>query len=234
MTYARKSFALSLAFHALMGSLAFWVLSRTTPPAETTKIPLKIMSFQPVEQRIAVPLPPMVSSPKAQRSAERVPALPPVRPSTSPSTLKPSAQSPAPAVAPTPVSAPSTPAALPKPSDVVQSAPAVPTAQAPQAKPDNTVEKRAFLSSLRSAIQSNLRYPSSARRRGMEGEVGVRFSLNGNGTLGAITILSGEAVFHNAVKAAVASASGIDIPKNLVSSMPMEIDLILEFRLKNG
>lgn len=233
MTTARKSFALSLAFHALMGSLAFWVLSQTTPPAQPLRVAFKIMSFQPAEPRIAVALPPTASSRPIPQPAPRTPASSPLQPSPKPSPLKPSVQSPA---ASAPVAVPASPPAVPLPQTSALSrsvAPAVPSVQVPQAKPDNTSEKRAFLASLRSAIQNNLRYPSSARRRGMEGEVGVRFSLNGNGTLGGITILSGEAVFHNAVKAAVASASGIDIPKNLEGSMPMEIDLTLEFRLKN-
>ena len=68
----------------------------------------------------------------------------------------------------------------------------------------------------------------------MEGEVGVRFTLSDNGSISSINILSGDAIFHNAAKAAVASASGISVPKNLADSLPIDIDLTLEFTLKAG
>lgn len=100
-------------------------------------------------------------------------------------------------------------------------------------KPNKTSEKRHFLASLRSSIQNNLHYPPAARRRGMQGEIAVRFILNKNGSIGRINILGGESIFHNAAKAAVASASGTTIPKNLTDSLPLEIDLTLEFTLKS-
>lgn len=134
---------------------------------------------------------------------------------------------PAPAITPPPVV--STPPTL---QHTVQTLPA-PIAVASKPKIDIASEKRAFFSTLRSNIQRNLRYPSAARRRGMEGEVGVRFTLNDDGTIGSISVQSGESIFHNAAKAAVASASGIDVPKNLTESLPMEIDLMLEFKLKS-
>lgn len=40
MTTARKSFFLSLTFHALMGSLAFWILTQLATPPKLMKIPM--------------------------------------------------------------------------------------------------------------------------------------------------------------------------------------------------
>lgn len=102
-----------------------------------------------------------------------------------------------------------------------------------QPKSDLTAEKKSFFASLRTTIQNHLRYPIAARRRGMEGDIAVRFSLANDGTIHSISVQRGETIFHNAAKTAVASASGIDVPKNLSDALPMEIELTLEFKL-NG
>ncbi|MBV5334504.1 MAG: TonB family protein [Sulfuricurvum sp.] len=67
----------------------------------------------------------------------------------------------------------------------------------------------------------------------MEGEVGVRFTLSSNGNINGISVQRGDGIFHNAAIAAVNAASGIDIPKNLIDSLPMDIDLTLEFNLNS-
>lgn len=232
MTTARKSFLVSLAFHALMGSLAFVVLTQMRTPPPMVKIPFQHMMLVSLSHSKPAPEQPQISKP--------IPVLTPHSPAIKPMTTQPitpkittqSVQTlptpiPAPAITPPPVV--STPPTL---QHTVQTLPA-PIAVASKPKIDIASEKRAFFSTLRSNIQRNLRYPSAARRRGMEGEVGVRFTLNDDGTIGSISVQSGESIFHNAAKAAVASASGIDVPKNLTESLPMEIDLMLEFKLKS-
>lgn len=231
MTSARKSFLLSLTFHSLMGSLAFFVLSQmhTSPPM--VKIPLQrimLVSLSDAESaqkehEISIPL-------SETETITPSPIQQPILP------LK--------ALTATPVASYSTPNNI-SPAAPVVSAPTVTqyttqnsiSAEAVQTPPkqkiDLAAEKKAFFTTLRSTIQNHLRYPSSARRRGMEGEVGVRFSLADDGTINAITIRHGEEIFHNAVKTAVASASGINVPKNLTNALPMEIELILEFKLNS-
>lgn len=233
MTHARKSFALSLAFHALMGSLAFWVFTHTHQPPRIERIPFKIMSFQPSEQRVAVPIPPTVPTP----------VKPPLPPEEVPTPLQ-SVSKPMAEHAPAPVSKsqsepevhavqPAVPASVSKPlqAPIPAAAPAPVTAPKLETKPDSSAAKKAFFSSLRSTIQNHLRYPTAARRRGMEGEVGVRFTLSANGEINAVSVQRGEGIFHNTALAAVNAASGIDIPKNLMESLPMEIELTLEFKL---
>jgi protein TonB len=102
-----------------------------------------------------------------------------------------------------------------------------------QPKSDFTAEKKSFFASLRTTIQHHLHYPTAARRRGMEGDIAVKFSLANDGTIHSISVQHGEAIFHNAAKTAVAAASGIDVPLTLTDSLPMEIELTLEFKL-NG
>jgi periplasmic protein TonB len=234
MTTARKSFALSLAFHTLMGSLAFLILSQTNQPPKISRIPFKIMSLSPAEHRMAIPIPETTPVPIAQPLTKVVPtptqpiAKPLIAPTVSP---QPIAVQPAPIQ--TTVQAPPAPKTVAPPQFVIAATAAPAAAPKPDIKPDNTSEKRAFLASLRSTIQHNLRYPSAARRRGMEGEVSVRFTLLAGGNIGDISILSGETIFHTAAKAAVASASGMTLPKSLTDEVPMEINLGLEFKLKS-
>lgn len=233
MTAARKSFALSLAFHALMGSLAFLVLTRMDQPPSISRIPFKIMSLPPAKHRISIPLPETASAPAVQPPAKVVPTPTPLNKPLMTPTVAPQPVT----VQPAPIqTAPQIPPALKTvatPQPVVAVAPAPAAAPKPEIKPDNSSEKRSLLASLRSTIQNNLRYPSAARRRGMEGEVSVRFTLLSGGAIGSVSILSGESIFHNAAKAAVESASGIAIPKNLTDDLPMEINLGLEFNLNN-
>lgn len=233
MTAARKSFLFSLVFHAFMGSLAFIALLQMRTPPSMVKIPLQHITLVSLSDSAPIPKTEQVVSPKPA-------IIPPMpikslesksTPSAKAQNLKPTPIQTAPRQTLSPVQTVSAP---PSSQPSVQNAPAAEAVQAP-AKPkiDIAAEKRAFFSSLRSTIQSHLRYPSAARRRGMEGEVGVRFSLAHNGTINAISIQHGEEIFHNAVKTAVASASGINVPKNLVDALPMEIDLVLEFKLNS-
>lgn len=234
MTTARKSFALSLAFHTMMGSLAFLVLTQMDQPPKISRIPFKIMSLSPAEHRIAIPVPKTDPIAPAEPVAKVVPTpkQPITKPLTPPTVAPQSvAVQPAPIQAPAPTVIAPAPKAITSPQPVVVAAPIA--APKPEIKPDNGSEKRVLLASLRSTIQNNLRYPSAARRRGMEGDVGVRFTLGNDGTINAITVQRGDAIFHNAAKTAVASASGINVPKNLTDALPMEIELTLEFKLNS-
>lgn len=224
MTTARKSFLLSLTFHALMGSLAFGVLTQLTTPPKLVKIPMHHVSLISLSK----PSPPPKLQPLQPPLAETIKPL--VKEPQKPLLQKQS-------VAKEPIAAPI------QSSVLSQVTPTTPLAQAIIApapppvkvspKPDLTAAKRSFFASLRTTIQNHLRYPSAARRRGMEGEIDVRFTLANDGTINTISVQRGEAIFHNAVKTAVSSASGIDVPKNLVDSLPMEIELTLEFKLNS-
>lgn len=234
MTTARKSFALSLAFHTLMGSLAFLVLSQMNEPPKISRIPFKIMSLSPAEHRISIPLPETAPTPPAEPVAKVVPT--PEQPITkplTPPTVAPQSVTvqPAPPQASAPTAIAPVPKAISTPQPVVVTTPiAIPKAET---KPDISAAKKAFFNSLRNTIQNHLRYPSAARRRGMEGEVGIRFTLLSNGNINAVSIQRGEGIFHSAALAAVNAASGVDIPKNLIESLPLEIELTLEFKLNS-
>lgn len=232
MTAARKSLLLSLMFHTLMGSLAFVVLVQMRTPPPMVKIPIKPMILvslshskpMPKHPQIAKPVPVLIPQPPILKPMTAQPMIPKTTTKSVQTLAIPIA---APVITPIPVV--STP---PTVQHTVQTLPA-PIAVASKPKIDFTSEKRAFFSSLRSTIQRNLRYPSAARRRGMEGEVSVHFTLSSNGEINGISVQQGDGIFHNAAIAAVNAASGIDIPKNLTDTLPMEIELTLEFKL-NG
>lgn len=235
MTTARKSFLFSLMFHALMGSLAFMVLVQMRTPPPMLKIQLQHMTL--------VSLSDSKPMPKRAEISEPTPAITPPQPTP----IKPLVTQPivttkainsqpitpvqiAPSTVSTQISVPSTSQAV---QHNAQTAPAADVAPPPRAKANTTSELQSFKASLRTKIKQNLRYPSAARRRGLEGEVSVRFTVFGDGSIHDISVQQGEGIFHNAAKAAVASSSGIDIPKSLTEALPMEMDLTLEFKLNS-
>lgn len=235
MNTAQKSFILSLIFHSMMGALAFGVLTQMSTPPPMLKISIEKMTLVSLSEHPAsvkphtlqTSSPQTLKPPQPQRHFSQKQTLAtPTTPITAPSSTK-TVVAVSPAIASetpsrsTAIVAPKTPIAPPQPPIHAQP------------KSDVTAEKKSFFASLRTTIQHHLHYPTAARRRGMEGDIAVRFSLANDGTIHSISVQHGEAIFHNAAKTAVAAASGIDVPTNLTDSLPMEIELTLEFKL-NG
>ncbi|MDP1784430.1 MAG: TonB family protein [Sulfuricurvum sp.] len=237
MNTTQKSFILSLIFHAMMGALAFFVLTRISTPPPMLKIPINKMMLvsltklpDSVKQHTRqTSSPQILKSPRPQLQKplpQKETLVPPATPIIAPSSTKT-------VVAVSAVITSETPphsATIVAPQSYITPTPSPIKAQP---KIDLSAEKKSFFASLRTTIQNHLRYPTAARRRGVEGDIAVRFSLANDGTINSISIQHGEAVFHNAAKTAVAAAFGIYVPKNLADSLPMEIELTLEFKL-NG
>ena len=232
MTATKKAFTLSLSFHTLMALSALLVLSRSelSDHAPLDSKPMMLMvSLQSVAQTSAQMPSPAEPAP-TESLAKPVPATPVQRvpqqqtksETSSPVAPLPSAALPKTAVAP--LTIPTAAAVLPAKT------------QAPVEEPkaDRSAEKSVFYASLRSRIQQHLRYPPAARRRGMEGNVAVRFLLDSGGAIRDISVLRGEAMFHTAATLAVTSASGVKIPETLKNDFPNTIELTLEFRLKGN
>jgi protein TonB len=235
MNTTRKSFMLSLIFHSMMGALAFFMLTRMSTPPPMLKISIEKMTLVSLSERPASvkshTLQP--SSPQILKQPQPQPQQPlpqkqilstPITPITAPSSIKT-------VVAVSPALTSETPSR--SSAIVVAHATPAPPPMHAQPKSDFTAEKKSFFASLRTTIQHHLHYPTAARRRGMEGDIAVKFSLANDGTIHSISVQHGEAIFHNAAKTAVAAASGIDVPLTLTDSLPMEIELTLEFKL-NG
>lgn len=230
MNTATKAFGLSLAFHSLMALFALLMLNAFHTPSPSLALPLKHITLvslsQPSEEASPVSMPtPHTKTAKAlsQTAPQTAPLTPrKVIPASNPIET---AQTPPPSAY-----HPVVPTIEASPSPVSSAAPAQSAVKA-QPKADVSAEKQSFFAHLRTKIQQNLRYPSAARRRGMEGEVNVRFVLDNTGAIRAVTVQNGESIFHEAAKLAVASASGVKVPDVLSDSFPSEIQLTLEFRL---
>lgn len=240
MNTTSKAFGISFVFHSLMALFALLILNAMHPPLQTFALPMKHITLVSLTKKFDTATPLAQQMPTPPQTLKTPP--PPV---TTP-TLKPIVKTtPLPEkTAPMIAQAP----AAPTPVSQIQPAPSVETkpitapipistpAQSPikaQPKAYTASELQSFKASLRTKIKQNLRYPSSARRRGMEGEVAVRFTVFRDGSIRDISIRQGEEIFHNAAEAAVASSSGIDVPKSLTDSLPMEMDLVLDFKLNS-
>lgn len=237
-TYS-KAFGISLGFHTLMALLAVAALTMMHRPSEPVPLSLKHVTLIALSE---------TSEPALQNIDHPVPLIPktvpaPAKPSTvSVSKPLPAQSSPLPkTITPAPAQSISAPAQPPSPAEkryIAEEASAVPSplpsaASLPKAQPkvDIDAEKKSFYALLRATIQKHLRYPISARRRGMEGEVNVAFVLENTGIIRDVNVRRGESIFHDAARLAVASASGVKVPDALSQTLPAEIELILEFRL---
>lgn len=100
----------------------------------------------------------------------------------------------------------------------------------PITKIDTTLIKEQFFSLVKNKIDSNKEYPNSARRRGIEGSIKVKFQITKEGNVKDISILSGKKIFHKAVLNAINNSFPIKIPKEL-NSFPLYINLELKFNL---
>lgn len=238
MNAVRKSFLLSLMFHIFIGSAAYLTLIRQHPPELRLEIPLKHMNIVAITYT-------QPSSKKVQSSEQPSPLMTAQQHAPTPTQTQTPTKSftPEPTIASKATVAPmqsvsvpmvstsqtAAPLAMKQSQQHIQEAIPAPSKQ----KSDLSNEKKAFFSSLKSNIQNHLRYPSTARRRGIEGDVEVRFTLSSKGDINNISIQRGKEIFHHEAIAAINAVSGINIPKNLIEIMPMEIELTLEFNLNN-
>ena len=94
----------------------------------------------------------------------------------------------------------------------------------------SAVKKNAFYSKIRSRINGYKTYPRMARRRRMQGNVKVRFTILANGSVANIT-LSGPKVFYNSARKAVKKAFPISV-QNAPLKLPTTINLTLRYQIK--
>ena len=231
MNTTSKAFGVSFAFHSLMALFALLILNAMHPPLQTFALPMKHITLLSLSKKydaatpLAQQMPPPATTPTVKPIVKTTPLPEKTVPMISQS----------PVTTPTPVSQiQPVPSVETKP--ITAPAPIFTPAQSPikaQPKANTASELQSFKASLRTKIKQDLRYPPSARRRGMEGEVAVRFTVFRDGSIRDISIRQGEEIFHNAAEAAVASSSGIDVPKSLTDSLPMEMDLVLDFKLNS-
>lgn len=105
--------------------------------------------------------------------------------------------------------------------------------QPPHKQPQKNTEseKRAFLAKLKKLISDSLIYPTTARRRGMEGDVFVSFVIHSGGRIDSVKVENGNQIFHQSAISAVSSAR-LEPPSDMY--LPMDVTLTLTFNLKEA
>lgn len=90
--------------------------------------------------------------------------------------------------------------------------------------------QKSFFLELRALINQNKSYPNSARRRGIQGDVQVRFDILENGNVDNIELISGQSIFKNSVQEAIEKSFPIQVDKTLFS-FPKEFKITLAYVL---
>ena len=88
-----------------------------------------------------------------------------------------------------------------------------------------------FFANLKKRINKNKSYPKVARRRGIQGEINVEFTISANGNIADIKILEGRKLFHKSVKKAIEKSFPVEIPQELFS-FPLTFSLKVLYKLK--
>jgi protein TonB len=90
-----------------------------------------------------------------------------------------------------------------------------------------------YLTSLRQRVQQSLRYPASARRRGIGGTVNVEILIHPNGTVGDVTLLdsSTHEVLDAAALDAIRSLPRMPLPPD-VPARPLRIRIPVVFQMR--
>jgi protein TonB len=182
------------------------VAAPVTPPQDAPQQEIK----QPVEEVVEAPKPP--PKPKTKKKKKRAEKVRQVEPP------KPTPQPPAPAV----------------PTTETAQKPALPAEAAAGSVDDPALLERAkheYLRRLMAHIESHKNYPRVARRRGIEGDVAVKFRLLQGGEVGNVSIEQGHRVLRKAVKEAIAAAQPMPVPPPTLA-LPLELSFSVQFSLQ--
>lgn len=91
-------------------------------------------------------------------------------------------------------------------------------------------QKNQFLASIRAKINKHKSYPRVAKKRGMQGNIKVKFTILKNGNVGNISV-SGPKIFHKSARKAVKSAFPVNAKKAPIS-LPKSINITLRYQLR--
>jgi TonB family protein len=80
---------------------------------------------------------------------------------------------------------------------------------------DNKEKKERYFTLIKQSIEKRKSYPSNALRRGIEGEMTVRFTVSPNGELVSILSIDGNTIFKASIKEALENSFPIAPPTNL-------------------
>lgn len=92
-------------------------------------------------------------------------------------------------------------------------------------------KRERFISELINRINSNKSYPNSARRRAIEGEVEVTFTITPEGSVRDIEIISGHDIFKNSITEAIQNSFPIKIEDGIFE-FPKKFKISILYILK--
>ncbi|PNV82167.1 MAG: hypothetical protein C0627_11355 [Sulfurimonas sp.] len=78
-----------------------------------------------------------------------------------------------------------------------------------------TAKRELFIAELIKRINSNKSYPRSARRRAIEGNIKVEFTITADGGVRDIKIISGHDIFKKSAIEAIENSFPVEIPKDI-------------------
>lgn len=87
-----------------------------------------------------------------------------------------------------------------------------------------------FYQHIRRTISKNRTYPKMAKRRRMQGDVDVSFTVLKSGNV-ANVVVKGPKVFHNSAKSAIVNSFPINV-KNSPVKLPTSISFTLRYRIR--
>ncbi|MFA6191251.1 MAG: energy transducer TonB [Sulfurimonas sp.] len=90
-----------------------------------------------------------------------------------------------------------------------------------------------FFTGLRERINKNKSYPESARRRGVQGNVEMKFCILEDGNVENIELLSGKSIFENSAIEAIQKSFPIEVDKTLFT-FPKEFKITIAYILKGS
>ena len=93
-------------------------------------------------------------------------------------------------------------------------------------------KQKAFYSELRALINKNKTYPNSARRRAIEGDIEMKFSVTSDGNVASIERVHGHTIFEASAKEAIEKSFPIRIEDGLFL-YPKEFKITLIYVLKD-
>ena len=88
-----------------------------------------------------------------------------------------------------------------------------------------------FLAHLVEKINSNKSYPHAARRRGVEGDVEVKFYISANGCVEQISLISGKKIFKDSAFESIFKSFPVEVDESLFE-FPKEFRITLSYVLK--
>lgn len=177
-----------------------------------------------------------VAAPPPETAPERIePETPEPEPEPKPQPVKPEPKpQPEPEPEPAPEPEPESPPPPKTPPETATAASEPTPAVAGQAVAEPALverEKNAYLGRLIARIEAHKHYPRVARRRGIEGEVAVSFSILPEGGIGGLQTAGSYGILQSAAAEAVRSALPLPPPPESMA-LPLEIHFTMTFSLR--